>query len=214
MKTLMQVAAATVALLSVVELSNPARADYPAGMNAPKHGIAVVDISYIFKNYKRHQATIEAMKQEMTSTEAELKAESEKIRQMEEQRNAYNASAPEYKQLDEELARSIAEFKLKMDRLRKDFMEREAKMYYQAYLEVSKSVEGYAMSHEIGLVIRFNGDKVDGTSREAVLREINKTVVFQNQIDITPDILALVNRDGGIAPQMGRQQMPGSSIPR
>jgi Skp family chaperone for outer membrane proteins len=213
-KTLLQVAAATVALLSVMDLSSPAQAQNAAGLNAQKHGVAVVDISYIFKNHKRHQATIEAMKAEMTSTEAELKADSEKIRQMEEQRNAYNAGAPEYKQLDEELARSIAEFKLKMDRLRKEFMEREAKMYYQAYLEVSDAIKYYAERHDIGVVIRFNGDKVDGNSREAVLREINKTVVYQNRIDITPDILALVNRDAAATPQMGRQQIPGSSIPR
>ena len=214
MKPLLQVAAATVALLSVVGFSTPVQAQNAAGINAQKHGIAVVDISYIFKNHKRHQAAIEAMKVEMTSTEATLKADSEKIRQMEEQRNAYNTGSPEYKQLDEELARNIAEFKLKMDRLRKDFMEREAKIYYQAYLEVSDAVKTYAERNDIGLVMRFNGDKIDGTRREDVLREINKTVVFENRIDITPDILALVNRDVASTPQMGRQAMPGSSIPR
>jgi Skp family chaperone for outer membrane proteins len=212
-KAQLQVAAATVALLSVVGLSTPAQAQNAAGIDAPKHGIAVVDISYIFKKHKRHQAAIEAMKAEMTSTEANLKADSEKIRQMEEQRNTYNAGSPEYKQLDEELARNIAEFKLKMDRLRKDFMEREAKIYYQTYLEVSDAVKTYADRNGIGLVIRFNGDKVDGNSREEVLREINKTVVYENRIDITPDVLALVNRDAAM-PQAGRQAMPGSSIPR
>jgi len=213
-KTLLQVAAATVALLSVVGLTFSAQAQNPAGANASTHHIAVVDISYIFKNHKRHQTTIEAMKAEMTNTEAELKSDSEKIRQMEEQRNNYNASAPEYKQLDEELARSVAEFKLKMDRLRKGFMEREAKMYYQAYLEVNDAIKYYAERHDIALVIRFNGEKPDANRREDVLREINKTVVFQNRIDITPDVLALLNRDAQATPQLGRPQTPGSSIPR
>ncbi len=73
----------------------------------------------------------------------------------------------------------------------------------------------YAQRHDIGLVLRFNGDKVDLNRREDVLREINKSVVFQNQVDITPDILALINRDAGAAPQMGtRPVAPGSSIPR
>ncbi len=215
MKTLLHVAAATVALLGVVGTGSSAQAQNAAGANAQKFNIAVVDISYVFKNHKRHQATIESMKTEMTSTEAELKADSEKIRQMEEQRNTFNVGAKEYKDLDEELARNIAEFKLKMDRLRKSFMEREAKMYYQAYLEVNDAVKYYAERHDIALVIRFNGDKVDVNRREDVLREINKTVVFQNQIDITPDILALINRDAAAAPQMGgRPAAPGTSIPR
>jgi len=214
-KTLLHVAAATVALLSVFGPGSLAQAQNAAGANSQKYHVAVVDISYIFKNHKRHQATIEQMKAEMTKTEAELKAESEKIRQMEEQRNTFTAGSTEYKSLDEDLARGIADFKLKMDRLRKDFMEREAKMYYQAYLEVNDAVKYYAQRHDIGLVLRFNGDKVDLNRREDVLREINKSVVFQNQVDITPDILALINRDAAAQPQIGNRPVaPGSSIPR
>ena len=94
-------------------------------------------------------------------------------------------------------------------------MEREAKIYYQAYLEVNDAIKYYAQRHDIGLVIRFNGDKVDANRREDVLREINKTVVYQNQIDITPDILALLNRDAAATPQIGgRPVAPGTSIPR
>lgn len=215
MKSLLPVAAATVVLLSAVGSVSPARAQNPAGANTSKYHVAVVDVSYIFKNHKRHQATIEAMKAEMNTTEADLKTDSQKIRQMEEQRNTYNVGTKEYKELDEELARRVAEFKLKMDRLRKDFMEREAKIYYQTYLEVNNAVKYYAQRHDIGLVTRFNGDKVDVNRREDVLRLINQTVVYQNQIDITPDILALINRDAATKPQVGgRTAMPGSSIPR
>jgi Skp family chaperone for outer membrane proteins len=212
-KTLLQVAAATAAALSLFGTSPSAQAQNPAGANAEKHGIAVVDVSYIFKKHDRFRATMEAMKKEMTDTEAELKADRDKIQQMEEQRNTYNAGAPEYKQLDEELARSMADFNLKMTRLRKSFLEREAKVYYQTYLEVNEAVKYYATRHNIGVVIRFNGEPVDPNRREDVLREINKPVVFQNQIDITPDVLMLLNRDGQqAAPQIGRP--PGSSIPR
>ena len=80
-------------------------------------------------------------------SEAELKADSEKIRQMEEQRNTFTVGSKEYKDLDEELARNIAEFKLKMDKLRKSFMEREAKMYYQAYLEVNDAAMSWDPPH-------------------------------------------------------------------
>lgn len=217
MKAFVPVAAATVALLGVVTTSSTAHAQNAFGANAQKYHVAVVDVSYIFKNHRRHQQMINSMKTEMTNTEAELKSDSEKIRQMEEQRNTFQVGSKEYKDLDEELARNVAEFKLKMDRLRKSFMEREAAMYFQVYGEVSTIIAEYAQRHDIGLVIRYNGDRADPNRREDVLRDINKTVVFQNQIDITPDILALVNRDAGgaaAAPQIGRPVQPGSSIPR
>jgi Skp family chaperone for outer membrane proteins len=214
-KALLPVAAATVALLGVVTTSSTAQAQNAYGANAQKYHIAVVDVSYIFKNHARHQQMIQSMKTEMTTTEAELKADGERIRQKEEQRNTFQAGSKEYKDLDEQLASDVAQFKLKMDRLRKSFMEREATMYYAAYGDVSNIIQDYAVRHDIAIVIRYNGDKADPNRREDVLREINKTVMFQNQIDITPDILAIVNRDaGGANPQMGRAPQPGSSIPR
>jgi Skp family chaperone for outer membrane proteins len=213
-KTLLQLAAATAAVLTLSGLASSAQAQKPFGINASKHGIAVVDVSYIFKKHDRFRATMESMKKEMEVTESELKADRDKIQQMEEQRNTYNPGSAEYKQLDEQLARDMAEFNLKMTRLRKSFLEREAKVYYQTYLEVGDAVKYYATRHDIGLVIRFNGEPVDPNRREDVLREINKPVVFQNQIDITADVIDLLNRDAQQNPQIGRPPAPGSSIPR
>lgn len=185
----------------------------PAGANASKYNIAVVDISYIFKKHARFKSTMEAMKKEMEGIEAELKGDQEKIAQEQQARNQYTVASPEYKKADEELARHMADFKLKMDRLRKEFMEREAKVYYQTYLEVVDAVKYYAKRQNIGLVLRFNGEPVDPNRRDDVLREINKPVVVQDQIDITPDVLALLNRDqqGGAPSQAAR---PTSQLPR
>jgi Skp family chaperone for outer membrane proteins len=176
-------------------ISAQAQAPNPAGANAEKHGIAVVDISYIFKEHTRFRAAMESMKKEMATIEAELKADRDRIAQTEQERNKFNVGTADYKKFDEDVARMMAEFNLKMTRLRKDFLEREAKVYYQTYLEVCEAVGYYAKRHNIGLVIRFNGEPVDPNKREDVLREINKPVPWQDNIDITPDVLALLNRD-------------------
>jgi Skp family chaperone for outer membrane proteins len=177
-----------------------AQAVNPASANAAKYNIAVVDISYIFKNHKRFKTAMDSMKKEMEGIEGELKGDREKIAALEQERNTFGAGTAEYKQRDEEVARQMAEFNLKMGKLRKDFLEREAKVYYQTYLEVVDAVKYYAKRQQIGLVLRFNGEAVDPNRRDDVLREINKPVVVQDQIDITPDILALLNRDQQGAP--------------
>jgi Skp family chaperone for outer membrane proteins len=174
-----------------------AQAPNPAGANASKYGIAVVDIPYIFKEYRKFQATSESMKKEMEKIDADVKAERANIAKTEQQRNTYNVGSAEYKKLDEELARMMAEFQLKTSKLQKDFMERQAKLYYQTYLEVVDAVNVYAKSHNIGMVLRFNGEPVDPNRREDVMRDINKQVVIQDRIDITPDVLMLLNRDSG-----------------
>jgi Skp family chaperone for outer membrane proteins len=200
---------AAAALLSIIGFIQ-AQVPNQAGSNASKYSVAVVDISYIFKKHDRFRTTMDAMKKEMETIEAELKADREKIAGNEQERNRYAAGSAEYKQLDEEVARQMAEFNLKMGKLRKDFLEREAKVYYQTYTEVCDAVQYYAKRQNIGLVLRFNGEKADSNSRDAILRDINKPVVYQDQIDITPDVLTLLNRDQ----QQARQQQPGSQIPR
>ena len=187
----------------------------PAGSNASKYNIAVVDISYIFKKHERFKATMESMKKEMETIEGELKGDREKIAGQEQQRNQFNAGSAEYKKMDEDIARQMAEVNLKMGKLRKEFLEREAKVYYQTYLEVVDAVKYYAKRQNIGLVLRFNGEPVDPNRRDDVLREINKPVVVQDQIDITPDVLALINRDqsGQSGAQATRPAAAGSQLP-
>ena len=94
----------------------------PAGANASKYNIAVVDISYIFKKHERFKTQMETMKKEMETIENELKTDREKIAAQEQQRNTFNAGSAEYKKMDEDIARQMAEFNLKMGKLRKEFL--------------------------------------------------------------------------------------------
>jgi hypothetical protein len=60
-------------------------------------------------------------------------------------------------------------------------------------------VNQYASGNNIGMVLRFNGDQIDPAQREDVMRAIMQPIVYQNNIDITPDVLALLTRGGGAA---------------
>ena len=177
--------------------------------NATRYGTAVVDVSYIFKNYSQFTSAMKGLKSEMEQIDSDLKSERAAIASKEEQRKTLNPGSPDHNKLDEEIARATADFQIKAGRIRKQFLEKEAKVYYQTYLQVSNAVQHYAQSHNIGLVLRFNGDQIDPNQREKILHAINKPVVYQNNIDITPDVLALLNRGGapgGLAPTANGQQ--------
>ncbi len=165
------------------------------GANAARYGLAVVDISFIFKNYPGFTSQIEALKGEMEAADGKLKADRDRLVQMEEQRNTLKPGSPEFKQLDEQLAHLKAEFTIKQGTIRRDFLEREAKVYYQAYTDVSNAVRSFASQHNIGMVLRFNGDAIDPAQREDVMRAIMQPIVHQNNIDITPDVLAVLGVD-------------------
>jgi Skp family chaperone for outer membrane proteins len=207
--------------LCVASLNSQASAQAPnaapgPSANAPRYGYAVVDVTYIFKNYAKFSQQMEGMKTAMESADSQLKADRDTVASKEQMREQYNPGAPEFKQIDEEIARLKAEFQLKAGKIRRDFMEREAQVYYSTFMEVSNAVQYYAQQHNIGMVLRFNGDSIDPNNREDILRAINKPVVFQNNVDITPDVLALLNRGGTpgntpTAPAGGLQTANGSS---
>jgi Skp family chaperone for outer membrane proteins len=185
-----------------------------AGANAPRYGIAVVDISYIFKNFPAFTSAIEALKKEMEAADGQLKADRDRLAQMEEQRNALKPGTPDFKRLDEELARQKADFSIKQGTIRRDFLEREAKIYYQTYTQVSYAVNQFASGNNIGMVLRFNGDQIDPAQREDVMRAIMQPIVYQNNIDITPDVLAVLNRGGATgAPATGAPTTGGAGTP-
>lgn len=208
MKTLMLPVVLAVVFVSQGLFVSEASAQNQAGANASKFGVAVVDVGYIFKNHQRFKSTMEGMKGEMQGLETSLKSKRENIATKEQERNGYNLGTADYKRADEELTRMQADFNVEMTQLRKDFLEREAKVYYQTYLEVDETVSYYAQRQNIGLVLRFNGEAPNANRRDEVLRAINKPVVYQNSIDITPDILALLNRGGATATKPGQSQIP------
>lgn len=190
---------ATLVALSVLATTDvQAQAPNAAGSNAKKYGFAVVDVSYIFKNHARFRSQMESMKGEVQGIEKQLEAERNKIVGMEEQKQQFKPGTAEFSQLDDRIATSKAQFQLNMQRMRKGFLEKEAKVYYETYQEVQKTIADYAKYQNIGIVFRFNGEPADPAQRESVLRDINKPVQYQNQVDITPDVLALLNR--GSAP--------------
>jgi Skp family chaperone for outer membrane proteins len=81
---------------------------------------------------------------------------------------------------------------------RKEFLIREAKIYYQVYQEIVKEVEMFAAANGISTVLRISGDQVDANDPQQVLANINKQVIYSSHnMDITGAILDRLNRDGG-----------------
>jgi Skp family chaperone for outer membrane proteins len=165
-----------------------------ASANVSRYGVAVVDIGYVFKNHKRFQAERDAMKRDVEAAENALREETQAIQKLQERLEQLKPGTQDFKDLDDEVAKRKADFNLRATKQRKEFLDREARIYFKTHLEVDDAVKQFAQRHNIGLVIRFNGDEPDPNRREDVLRAINRPVVYQNNIDITPDILQDLNR--------------------
>lgn len=192
--------AAMPALAQTAPAAAPAASGFSAGSNASRYHIAVVDISFIFKNYPVFTQQIDKLKAEMEQADGTLRAQRDKLVAMEEQRNALKPGSQEFKTLDETLAHQKAEFSIQQGKVRRDFMEKEAQVYHYCYTQVSAKVKDYADKNQIGLVLRFTGEDNPGQTaatqdREQVMRMIMNPIIHQSSIDITPDVLMTLGVD-------------------
>jgi Skp family chaperone for outer membrane proteins len=177
---------------------------------SPTSHVAVIDVGYIFKNHARFKAAMDKMKDEVMAAENSLKGERDRINGLMEQLKGFNVGTPEYKKLEAEIAKAQGDFNVNAQLQKKDFMDREAKVYLQVYSEIERAVGQFARDHGIAAVFRFDGDPVDGADRNQILRGITKPIVYYEAgNDITPDILKMLN---GAA--VADQTRPGAVQPR
>ena len=161
-------------------------------------GIAVIDVNSIFKKHQRFQSTMEHLKKEIELEESALKKDRDYINKRIEAANQFRPGTPNFKQSEEEITRLQSDFNVKAQLKKKNFMERESKIYFNVYSEVTKEVQEIASRYGIKLVLRYNSEAPDDTSRETILRTLNQPIVFQNGIDITTAVLDSLNRRGGV----------------
>ena len=78
---------------------------------------------------------------------------------------------------------------------RKEFVQKEAHLYFNAYREISDEVNYFCQQRGIALVLNFNGDKIHEDNPDDVARGIsNKVVFYTKNLDITPYILPRFDR--------------------
>jgi Skp family chaperone for outer membrane proteins len=198
------VCAAVAALVSHAAFAQAPVQPQAVQSTGPATHVAVIDVGYIFKNHVRFKAAMDKMKDEVMAAENSLKNERDRINGLMEQLKGFNVGSPEYKKLEAETAKAQGDFNIDAQLRKKDFMEREAKVYLQVYTEIEKAVAQFAREHRIAVVHRFDGEPVDNSDRNQILRGITKPIVYlEPGIDITPDILKMLN-GSAVADQGGR----------
>jgi len=212
--------------LSVFILAAPAAGQNPPGAPRPSAGppaaasqpvvagtsVAVIDIAFIFKNHVRFNAQMNDMKRDIEAFDAAMRDETTKVNKKQEIMQGYNPASKEFKAADEELAHLKSDFQIKVAAKRREFLELEAKVYYNIYREVEDAVTQFALQNRIQLVLRYTSDEMKADDRASVLQGVNKPVVFQDRLDITQHILNKLNA-GATMPPNGGGNLPPTAGP-
>jgi len=178
----------------------PATPTAPASA-APAGGVAValLDVSRVFRDHVRFKQMREAMMADVQKAEADAKAEGEAIKGLMEQLRSMPPGSPEYKSMEEQIAVRQGNLDARVRLQRKEFVQREAKIYHYVYQEILQEVHYFAQTNRIAMVLRFSGDEIDPENPESVIRGINRLVVYHSPpFDITGTILQRLQGSGTV----------------
>jgi Skp family chaperone for outer membrane proteins len=184
-----------------------AQAQQPA---AARPTVAIIDLSYIFKNYSKFNEMTANIKRQVEGADAQLKGKQEELKKLAQQVEGLPLGSPERNQLEEQATKMQADIQVEVATQRKDFLRQEAAIYYNIYQEVQEAIKAYCERNGILLVMRFNGDQPDANNPQEVMQDLNKAVVYYNRaIDITFPIKEMLEAN---RPTAG-QQRPAATQP-
>ncbi len=185
------------------------RASSPPATARPRSPVAVVDVSYIFKNHEGFKAAMERMKQEVEAYEEHLKTQQSALLKEKERLNDFRPGTQDFDNLERSLADRGAKLQVDMQMKRKEFLEREARVYHDVYVMVEAAIREFAEMNGIELVLRYSAEPMDPQNRQSVLQGVNRPIVYHRNLDITTEVLDRLNRVQQRAPQVsGRPTAP------
>jgi Skp family chaperone for outer membrane proteins len=154
----------------------------------PATTVAMMDIAYIFKNHKAFNKDMKALEQEasafqqhMQATDAQLKLLKARMEQTEDK--------AEKEKLEATLATQGTEFQLSVRKTQTQIAEREARLYYEAYMLLQEETKKYSQSRGIHVVLKFNRDPINPSDRKSVMEGLARPIIFSDAPDISEDIL-------------------------
>ena len=168
----------------------------PAASNS---AVGVVDIAQVFRQHAGFKQQTEAIQQEIVTFDREVSEQRKVIAQQNAKQKSVPVGSPEYRQLDEEIARRASRLQLTQDLKKKELRDREATLYFETYREVQREIARLADQYRLSLVLRFDGQPIDEHNPASVMAGINRPVLYQRNLDLTPFVVSAVNKSTAAA---------------
>ena len=180
-----------------------------AAPNIP-HKVGLIDMAFVFKNYKKFESLREDLKLEIAASEEKAKMMQKDTAELQQQLKQFQEGSAEYTKVEKQLVNKAAEFENFRRQMSREFLKKESQIYLQVYNEVSKMVEKYAVHFNYTLIMRFNREDLDTENPQALLQGMNRQVVYyRSDDDITAPVLESLNKrfnpDGGRSPKPDRE---------
>ena len=162
--------------------------------------VALVDIGVIFKNHPDFATRLATLKTEAEQLQVGAQESQRLLMQKAEAIKQYKPGTPEFKAKETELAQESVKLEVEQKDVMRKLMQREAKLHYDTYVEVTNFIADYSERQGIQLVLRYNSIGMEKNNPNSIMQQVNGSVVYhQNQRDITQIIVQRLVQAKGTA---------------
>jgi Skp family chaperone for outer membrane proteins len=184
----------------------------------PGTRVAIVDVKYIVDNLDGFKSAMDRIKQENDSFVAQVQDQETMLRKKLEELKGIAPGSDPFKQLEEQISLQRTKVQLEIKRRQSQRVEDEAKVSHRAYQDGERTIAIVAQRYGIDLVLQHSAVEIDPGKPDTVIRGLNRLVLYQSRLDLTPAVLAQLkaaspappggggvttpNRGGGAAPRI------------
>lgn len=179
----------SVAILLVGSLATFANAAPPV----LEQRVAVVDVARVFKNHRRFNQELELLKKDAEDFQTQMRGVQEQLQQRVDAARAQDPNSAAFRAAEAELTAELARLQVTQRQKGRELAEKEARLYFEIYVQVTSAIANHADNNGVNLVLRYNSEPIDPADPKSIIEGVNREVMFQRGHDITDQIIAMVN---------------------
>lgn len=158
------------------------------------HKVGLIDMAYVFKNYKKFEYLREDLKATIAQSETKAKEMAESIKALQAEMKELKEGSQEFGAKEQKLAKASAEFETFRRSTQREILKEESAIYHTIYMEVADAVKKYSKYYGYTLVLRFNREDLNPEDPQGLIQGMNRQVVFhQEEDDMTNSVLEHLN---------------------
>ena len=146
--------------------------------------VAILDVAAVFQKNLEFNTQMAEIKESANELKSQI-TEQQKAIQLKAQEISAMESGPSRFEQEAALEQQQAQLKTKARQAETNLLNREAQIYYVTYQKLQSVVAAVAEANGIVLVLRFDNSPINGNVRPEVIKAVNRSVVYNNQLDLT-----------------------------
>lgn len=162
--------------------------------------VAILDVAKVFDENLAFKSQLALIKDDADKLKAQITQQQEAIKVEAQDLGRFDVGSTERNNLEGQLEIKQANLRTFARQQETVLLSREARVYYDTYLQMQTVVESLASSNGISLVLRFESSEIDPDNRAEVVKGVNRSVIYHRKLDLTGMVTKAMNGRTARAP--------------